>query len=175
MQRIRADHVIHEFSHDMQAVAEVQPGEEFQVETLDCAGGEIHSNEDWKRFKEAGKTGNPCTGPIAIAGAEPGDALVVEILEIEPVWPGIMRAAPGGGFLGDAIEEEVFLIVEAKGDRAVLCEGLTVKIAPMIGVIGVAPAEGIRAPTSVPGDHGGNLDTKDVCLGAKISREREEA
>ncbi|HEY6582776.1 MAG TPA: acetamidase/formamidase family protein, partial [Rubrobacter sp.] len=47
---------------------------------------------------------NPATGPVAVRGAEPGDSLVVEILDIRPGPQGVATIIPGYGQLIDIVE-----------------------------------------------------------------------
>jgi amidase len=100
---------------------------------------------------------NPATGPIAVAGAEPGQALRLEILEISCDDVGYVSGSPNG---------EPRAIPIADG-RAVFASDIRVPLAPMIGVLGVAPAQGSWS-TMACGPYGGNLDTNDIAPGASV-------
>jgi amidase len=56
----------------------VVSGDTFVTETLDAAGVDA-------RGQERARPPNPMNGPIFVEGAEPGDALRVEIIRIDPV------------------------------------------------------------------------------------------
>ena len=102
---------------DIPAVASVNPGDEFRVECLDWTNGQIRNNDSPDDVRDIDLT--PChvlSGPIAINGAEPGDLLVVDILDIggyptagegtEPWgYTGIFAKENGGGFLTDHFPE----------------------------------------------------------------------
>jgi formamidase len=102
---------------DIPAVASVNPGDEFRVECLDWTNGQIRNNDSPDDVRDIDLT--PChvlSGPIAISGAEPGDLLVVDILDIgayptagegtEPWgYTGIFARENGGGFLTDHFPE----------------------------------------------------------------------
>jgi len=148
MQRVSRDQFITTFSRDHPPVLEVDPGAELLVETHDCYGG-------YSRDERPPGLGNPATGPIAIRGARPGQVLEVDILDIVPGPRGFVGA------------EGVTKYIELVDGRARFSEGLTLPLQPMVGVIGVAPADG-APPCTYPGDHGGNLDTIDVCAGATV-------
>ena len=63
-------------------IATVQAGETFQVSTLDAFGNRIDSSDlDLAEIIQLPYV-NPCTGPIYVEGAEPGDTLAVTIDEI---------------------------------------------------------------------------------------------
>jgi acetamidase/formamidase len=66
-----------------QPIAVVEPGETIVVET-------------WSALT---KVTNPVTGPIRVEGAEPGDTLVVELLDIELPGQGTVAILPGFGSL----------------------------------------------------------------------------
>jgi len=98
---------------------------------------------------------NPATGPIGVVGARPGHALVVDILAIEPAAVGYL-SAPGGGYDEFRIASGFFSY-----------RGIRLEVEPMIGVLGVAPAEGAWT-TMECGPFGGNLDIRDFRPGATV-------
>lgn len=158
--------VIYTFSAEHPAVAELTPGETLVVETADCFNGQIHQpGQDLERLDMTRV--NPATGPFYIAGAEPGDALEIEILEINTGKQGIMIVAPNLGVLGGEVKAPVIKTVKLTETSAVIAENLNMPIRPMLGVVGVAPEKGEIASSS-PGVHGGNLDTKEICPGSKV-------
>jgi len=103
------------------------------------------------------ESANPATGPIAVRGARPGQALKVEVLDIVPEPVGYVAAGPGGGHRKIGISH----------GEAVFEESIRIPIAPMVGVLGLAPAEG-SWQTMDCGQFGGNLDTNDVAPGATV-------
>ncbi|MFP4057970.1 MAG: acetamidase/formamidase family protein [Candidatus Brocadiia bacterium] len=106
---------------------------------------------------ERAEAPNPATGPIAVRGAQPGQALRLDVLEVVPESPGHIATAAGGPPRAIPIEE----------GEALFSSAIRVPIAPMVGVLGVAPGEG-SWPTTECGPFGGNLDTKDVAAGATV-------
>jgi len=99
---------------------------------------------------------NPGTGPIAVAGAQPGQALRLEILDVVPEPVGYVAGSPDGGFRRVEIR-----------DGAAVFDAIHIPIAPMIGVLGVAPADGSWT-TMDCGPYGGNMDTNDIAPGATV-------
>ena len=68
---------------DIPVVASVKPGDEFRVETMDWTGGQIKNDDNANDVRDCDLS--PCHhlfGPIEVQGAEPGDILVVDILDI---------------------------------------------------------------------------------------------
>ncbi len=91
---------------DLPMVAYVKPGDEFRVECIDWTGGQIKNDDDAKDIDVVDLTKvHYLSGPIGVEGAEPGDLLVVDILDIgtlkESDWgfTGIFSKFNGGGFL----------------------------------------------------------------------------
>jgi len=155
----------------------IPPGETVMVETEDAFSGQLKKPGD-KRDTQKMPWGNPQTGPIYIEGAGKGDALVVDILKIEPtIGQGATRIPPLGHYPGLAtIPLAKVLGVELphgsricpiRNGKVYFSEKLVLPYEPMVGTIGTAPE--IEAISSgLPGPHGGNMDFADICPGAKV-------
>jgi len=102
-----AQDVLHNRWHpDIPMVAYVKPGAEFRVECVDWTGGQIFDNDSADDIRDVDLTKvHYLSGPIGVEGAEPGDLLVVDILDIgalpESEWgfTGLFAKENGGGFL----------------------------------------------------------------------------
>lgn len=163
---ITADHVIYEFSKHNEPCQKATLGETVIFETLDCFGGQIREEND--TFDKVGWDKiNPATGPLFIEGANPGDTLAVQILDISVNSPGIMVAVPEMGALGHRIKKSATYLVPIKNGLAHMPTGLILETQPMVGVIGVAPEHG-SIPCGTPGPHGGNMDTKIISKGSTV-------
>lgn len=154
------------FSPDVEPVLRVEQGEELHLTTHDCFSGQLKTTADTLETLDWSIT-NPATGPIYIEGTTPGDILRIELHEVTAHGPSVMVAVPNVGALGHLITEEETVIVDHVGDTVVFKDRVTVKQKPMLGVIGVAPAEG-TIPNSTPGGHGGNMDCTLVTTGASL-------
>ncbi len=112
---------------------------------------------------------NPATGPLYVRGAEPGDILKVEILDITLEGKGYMFHRLGNGaFAGRPdITEARVREFDVSGTDLRFNDRLSFPIDTMIGVIGCAAAEGVWE-TVLPGDHGGNLDCRRIVKGATL-------
>jgi amidase len=167
--RISRDKYIYEFSAATAPVATVNPGEPFVVETHDTSTGRIHRAEDvpgFVRVRDPKKV-NPAAGPLYVAGANPGDDLVLEILDIRLEPQGFVRALAGAGVLQEGIEPHGVLMARVEGDRLVLGERVRLPLRPMVGVIGTAPVEGV-VYTAEPGRQGSNIDVNAITTGAHV-------
>ncbi|WP_420863498.1 formamidase [Algirhabdus cladophorae] len=90
----------------------VEPGDDFKIETYDWTGGQIANNDDASDVRDVElEQVHYLSGPIGVKGAEPGDLMVVEILDIgakeEMEWGfnGFFSKKNGGGFLTDHFPE----------------------------------------------------------------------
>jgi len=101
--------VIHNRWHpDIPMVAYVKPGDEFRVECVDWTGGQIKDDDSANDIRDVDLTKvHYLSGPIGVEGAEPGDLLVVDLLDVgvlpESAWgfTGLFDKKNGGGFLTD--------------------------------------------------------------------------
>ncbi len=169
MLRIPRDQFTYAFSATTAPVATVSPGDRFVVETHDTSTGRIHRLEDVPEFvhvRDPLKV-NPAAGPVFIAGASPGDDLVVEILDIRLQSYGFVRVLAGAGVLQTGIAPDGVLMARIDGERVVLGERMRLPLRPMVGVIGTAPADGVIY-TAAPGPQGSNIDVNAVTVGARV-------
>ncbi len=90
----------------------VEPGDDFKIETYDWTGGQIKNDDDASDVRDVElEQVHYLSGPIGVKGAEPGDLLVVDILDIgakeEMLWGfnGFFSKKNGGGFLTEHFPE----------------------------------------------------------------------
>ena len=159
------------------------PGTVLVTWTEDCFDGAVKSPHDLPSKVVQPGHDNPQTGPFFVDGAEPGDALAVHILALEPARDhAVSSSFPGFGaltttsytaLLHDALEERVWFYTVDKPKHAVRCtlatkHVLEIPMRPFLGCIGVAPALGEVRTTIVPEAFGGNMDTWQACAGATV-------
>jgi amidase len=163
--RISRESVFYSFSGSAHPIARVEQGEEFILETYDCFRGQLRTAADRIDTLDWGHV-NPGTGPVFIEGAKAGDILRIDILEITLEKTSVMVAVPGEGVLGDIITtmETVLLPCTEEG---LDFKGIRIPLRPMIGVIGVAPAQG-EVSNGTPGPHGGNMDCTLIKEGSSL-------
>jgi acetamidase/formamidase len=122
--------------------------------------------------KERGPGAHPMTGPIWVEGAQPGDSLEVHINSFEFLHPyGVTAFAPGGGTLPDEFPYAGLKLIRIneRAGTADFGSGITLKLAPFFGSIGVAPPPLMgRISSRPPGPHVGNLDNRDLVVGTTL-------
>lgn len=105
--------VLHNRWHpDIPMTAMVKPGSEFRVECIDWTGGQIANDNTANDIRDVDLTKvHYLSGPIGVEGAEPGDLLVVDILDVGAVpnsewgFTGLFSRDNGGGFLTEHYPE----------------------------------------------------------------------
>lgn len=204
------------FPIDKDPVLTVQSGETVQINTITHVGATQNQDPveyltglgipreeilqdviDFWASRDArereGRSGHTITGPIYVDGAEPGDMLEVQILDITTRVPwGANNTSPRGGVFSTSYpgyrEGDPALDMEpmrhvirtgAAGDRQVafVSDDIQVPLAPFMGIMAVAPdpvvgepsvtVEGVQG-SRAPGAFGGNLDVKDLTVGTSL-------
>ena len=152
------------------AIETVDSGALVEFDLLDASGGQITAASavedigrlDFSRVDQV-------NGPIAVAGAAPGDTLQIDLLEFEPADWGWTASVPGFGLLADDFPDPALRItrVPRVGGRAEFLPGVRVPVVPFCGEVGVAPIDGPRS-TIPPDLHGGNMDTRHLTAGSTL-------
>ncbi|WP_024873893.1 formamidase [Saccharomonospora piscinae] len=131
---------------DVPAAVTVRPGEEFRVECREWFDGTIHNDDSADDVRDADLSiVHQLSGPIAVEGAEPGDLLLVDILDLGPVpqehgpvagqgwgYTGIFARDNGGGFLTDHFPDAYKAVWDFHGQTA------TSRHLPGVSFVGIA-------------------------------------
>ncbi|WP_405102813.1 acetamidase/formamidase family protein [Micromonospora sp. NBC_01412] len=158
-------------------VLRVSAGDEVVTGTLGLWAGRVtpeHTLADVLRLRAAypGVGPHTLTGPIAVEGARPGDALGVEIIEARPGTHGFNLATPHGlsrGVLADRFPDGILRHFDIDSVAGVASSGdLRLPIRPFPGFVGVAPAAPQPHGSVEPGTFGGNLDIADAVPGSTV-------
>ena len=154
------------FDKDLEPVLTVPSGETVRIRTKDCFGNQLRGPEDqlseidWEAI-------NPATGPIYVEGAVAGGTLKVHIDNIELDAQTSSCTGKDEGVCGDRFSDWATHFCKVEDGKVVWDERLSIPLAPMIGVIGVAP-EGEPVNCGTPGKHGGNMDNTAIAAGATL-------
>lgn len=116
---------------DIPPAATVKPGDEFRIETREWTDAQIKNDDSSNDVRDINL--DPChmlSGPVAVEGAEPGDLLVVDILDLGPIpqtvgdvagqgwgYSGIFAKVNGGGFLTDYFPDAYKAIWDFHGQQ----------------------------------------------------------
>jgi formamidase len=120
-----------------------RPGDDLVMTTRDAVDGQFTMASGHQDVPRADRSVVcPLTGPIRIEAAEPGDLLVVDVLEVVPSSFGYTAQIPGFGFLRDEFPDP-FLVRWEIGDGWATSPdlpGVRIPGAPFMGTMGVAPS-----------------------------------
>ena len=166
MQRISRDHHTAYLAPTLAPIAMLKSGEEALVETYDAFLGHWEKGQ-WP--KELGSV----TGPIEIEGAQPGDTLKVELLDITPLelkpGRGAVHHTKGGmGFLPEEFTEHYPVVYAIRDGHLVHPTGLRIPLDPSLGFIGTTFTKRQKT-SSDSGPYGGDIDMKELRAGSTIS------
>jgi acetamidase/formamidase len=119
-----------------------------------------------------GPGGHILTGPVAIAGAEPGDTLEIRILKIDLAIPYAYNGFRyGAGILTDDFPYARTKIIPLNKAKMVarFGPGITIPLHPFFGSMGVAPPPSFgRYDSTPPTINGGNMDNKELVAGTTL-------
>jgi amidase len=138
----------------------IASGEELVVETWDAYKGV------WGADKEPPEVG-AATGPIAVEGANVGDALRIDILAITPATAAMHDVRPGRGFLGETFTERRPTVMPIRDGHLMFPGGINIPLRPSIGLIATTPPM-IQITASDSGPYGGDLDMQELVAGSTL-------
>ncbi len=141
---------------DIPAQVHVRPGDTFRVDCREWFDGAIHNDDSAEDVRDAPlSTVHVLSGPISVEGVEPGDLLIVDILDLGPIpqetgplagqgwgYTGIFAKQNGGGFLTDQFPDAYKVIWDFAGQTATSRHVPHVSFTGIVhpGLIGTAPS-----------------------------------
>jgi acetamidase/formamidase len=167
-------------------VLTLNSGDQARIQTLSTCGSNERLEHDgvpaadipayndaiYREVKDKGPGGHILTGPVAIAGAEPGDVLEVRIEKIEIDAPFACNGfGAGRGFLPNDFPYGRRKIIPLDRTRmlAHFAPGIDIPLRPFFGSMGVAPPESAgRYDSAPPWMHAGNMDNKELVAGTTL-------
>jgi acetamidase/formamidase len=155
---------------DHEPVIAVEDGETVVVHTRDVSDDQIGPASDVSVLAELDMSRlYPLAGPIRVNGAQPGDTLVVEILDLRTQGWGWTAILPGLGLLPEEFPDPYLRIFDlSSGEFAYLREDIGIPIEPFFGTMGVCPAGAHEQSVMPPGTFGGNVDIRQLVRGSTL-------
>ena len=146
----------------------IRPGDTVVFETLEASAGQVGPDST----SEAVRTLNfdlihPLTGPVYVEGAEPGDALVVDIVSIKHKGWGWNAVIPGFGLLAEDFTEPYLHHYKLGETTCEFRSDIQFPYEPFCGVMGVGPREAGRFNTIPPRENAGNIDIRHLTPGSR--------
>ncbi|SDH99794.1 Acetamidase/formamidase [Arthrobacter subterraneus] len=165
------------FSRDIPAALTVNPGDTVRVRSLDAWGHRQRQTFPGEVQPQlfADRKGHCLTGPIAVAGAQPGDMLAVTFASLTPDSWGFTNAGRKADELTRLLDVErgvpQWLLWEVDAERGIAINdlGQKVRLGPFLGVVGLPPAAHGEVTTTPPrADSGGNIDCRELTTGSTL-------
>ena len=139
------------------------------MECVDSSGAQVHPDIALDEFLAIDRSRiHALTGPIFVEGANPGDVLQVEVLEVAHKGWGWSSVIGGLGFLKERFKGPFLFQWKLDGEVSRSLVPAVVPLRPFCGVMGVARAEDGEFVTRPPGPFGGNMDVRELCSGATL-------
>ena len=171
MQTFDPDEIKYTYSPEHAPIGTVEAGESFTVTTADGFTGRYDDPADFTPETAAWVEENldGVTGPIAVAGAEPGQAIAVTIEELEVITnPVVVVSRCEALSPYDWWHEEDHVVNLTVADGLIrLRDDWTVPATPLIGCLATTPARE-TVFSQHEGDHGGNVDVREITAGSTI-------
>ena len=156
----------------IQTLSTCGPNEKLEKEGVAAADIPPYNADIYREVKDKGPGGHILTGPVAVAEAEPGDVLEVQILKIDIDVPFACNTfAPGRGFLPNDFPYGRTKIIPLDRERMIgrFAPGIELSLHPFFGSMGVAPPESAgRIDSAPPWMHAGNMDNKELVVGTTL-------
>ncbi|PWW23468.1 formamidase [Geodermatophilus normandii] len=147
---------------DIPPAVTVRPGDVFRVHCREWFDGAIHNDDSADDVRDAPLSRvHALSGPIAVEGAEPGDLLLVDIVDLGPIpqedsgplagqgwgYTGIFARTNGGGFLTDQFPDAYKAIWDFRGQTATSrhVPGVSYTGISHPGLMGTAPSADLLA------------------------------
>ena len=143
------------------------------IVVFDCAEPNGQIQPDWTvaDYEQIDRSKiHALNGSVWIRGAVPGDALELEILDMQHKGWGWTAHRAGAGLLGDDFDFSYLHHWRIEGETcySTQLDHIRIPFEPHPGVVGVAPREQGRFSTFPPRENGGNLDVRDMTIGSTV-------
>src|ERR671916_3142522 len=133
-----SDRVHYTWDAGNEPVLTVESGDTVVLSTRDVSDNQITPESDasaiagldWDRVY-------PLAGPIAVAGAEPGDTLAVEVLDLRTQGWGWTAILPGLGLLPEDFPDAYLRVFDISAGDVAQLEAATIPLDPFLGTMGV--------------------------------------
>jgi acetamidase/formamidase len=147
----------------------IDPGDIVSFELAMAGSGQVDEGSSIDDTRFDFDTLYNLLGPVWVNGAEPGDTLQIEILDLTPGDWGWTVVLAGLGLLAEDFPDPFLRTFDLrKRSRVEVAPGARVAIEPFLGTMGTHPGEPIVAPPFPPHRGGGNIDNRHLTRGATL-------
>jgi acetamidase/formamidase len=167
--QIDATRIHHEWDNTLEPTLRVAPGDIVHHDLLMAGHGQVQEGDTFSDTKFDFDTLYNLLGPVYVEGAEPGDTLRVEILELEPGDWGWCVILSGLGTLPDQFPDSYLRTFDLRGGAEIeFAPKVRIPFSPFLGTMGNHPDEPPTASAFPPHKGGGNIDTRHLTVGSTL-------
>lgn len=159
------------WSKNLAPVQTISSGQTLTFDAIDSSNGQITKDSDTSALSTFDfSIANPVFGPVFIQDAEPGDALKVEVVDLQTADWGWSAVIPNFGLLSDDFPQPNLRIWHLDQDTqtAALSNRVHIPLRPFLGCMGLAPASDQDLSVIPPNEAGGNIDCCDLTIGSIV-------
>jgi acetamidase/formamidase len=165
-----SDSVHHTWDATLDPLLTVDSGDTVVMTTRDVSDNQVTPSSDARVITEMDRGRfYPLAGPIAVDGAEPGDTLAIDVVDLQTMGWGWTAIIPGLGLLPEEFPDAYLRVFDlTRGDRTLLREDIAIPVEPFLGTMGVCPAGAREQQVMPPGTFGGNIDMRQLTRGSTL-------
>jgi acetamidase/formamidase len=166
---IDPDRIHHAWDAALEPTLRIEPGDIVHFDIKMAGHGQVGYGWPYEQAAFDFDTLYNLLGPIHVEGARPGDALEVEILELQTGSWGWCSVLPDLGLLPEDFPDPYMRYFDlTQGDTTELVPGVRIPVEPFLGTMGVLPDDVEQATPFPPHKGGGNVDTRHLKEGTTL-------
>jgi acetamidase/formamidase len=166
---IDASVIHHDWDETLEPILDVESGDVVHFDLLEAGYRQVKLGDRFEDVTFDFDTMYSLSGPVRVIGAEPGDTLCIDVLELEHGGWGWSAILPGFGLLPEDFLAGYVRTFDISGrDTADFGAGISIPLRPFMGVMGVNPGGGARLSPFPPHAGGGNIDNRHLIAGARL-------
>lgn len=167
--QIDPQRIHHSWDSALAPALRVASGDTVHYDLLMAGHGQVHEDDAYEQTRFDFDTLYNLSGPVYVEGAQPGQTLRIDILELTPGDWGWCVILPELGTLPEQFPEPYLRTFDLRnGERAELPGGIRVPFSPFLGTMGVHLDDPATASAFPPHKGGGNIDTRHLTAGATL-------
>ena len=159
----------HDWDEHLAPVLEIESGDVVHFDLLVAGDGQVHPGDQFEDVEFQADTMYNLSGPVAVVGAEVGQTLLVEVLDLEHGTWGWSAIRPGAGLLPEDFATGYLRTFDlARRESVEFASGIEIPLRPFMGTMGVTPGGGMPLSPFPPHAGGGNLDNRHLTAGSSL-------
>ncbi|MGH7642323.1 MAG: acetamidase/formamidase family protein [Candidatus Dormibacteria bacterium] len=159
----------HDWDESLAPILEVESGDVVHFDLQVAGSGQVKLGDHFDDVRFDFETMYNLSGPVAVVGAEAGDTLCIEVLELVRSKWGWAAILPGFGLLASDFPDGYLRTFALDSELGVdFSPGIRIPYRPFLGTMGVNPGGGVRLSPFPPHRGGGNIDNRYLTEGSRL-------